>query len=115
MENNNNGSKRNNEDYELAVSMQDQFMKEHNVMDYANGCGIGLIGPDKVFGYHVYFPSKEELTNFPFKEDNYQGIPIEKTVIGVIRPLIKTNDELLERESNSKLDPRLRKQLSKPK
>jgi len=83
MENNNNGSKRNNEDYELAVSMQDQFMKEHNVMDYANGCGIGLIGPDKVFGYHVYFPSKEELTNFPFKEDNYQGIPIEKTVIGV--------------------------------
>ena len=85
---NNNGSKRNNEDYELAVNMQDQFMKEHNVMDHANGCGIGLVGPDKVFGYRVYFPSEEDLANFPFKEDNYHGIPIEKTVIGVIRPLI---------------------------
>lgn len=66
-----------------------KFQKEHNPMDYANGCGIGVPYIDKQYeiGISLMFETKEDMENFPYKESTYEGIPVYKRVVGIIRAL----------------------------
>jgi hypothetical protein len=65
-------------------------MEEFHVMEYANGCGIGIdlnsktsISEDDV-GFVICFETDEKRDKFPFKEKSYKGVPVFKVVIGEI-------------------------------
>ncbi len=70
------------------VEVQEQFVKEHDAMRYANGCGVG-IGSSKntELGLTLYFESEERLQSFPFKDERYNGVIVYRIVgIGKIIP-----------------------------
>lgn len=75
---------------EKLKELHEEFMKEYNVSEYSNGCGIGVDLDSKSecsegdLGFVVYFETKKDMESFPFKEINYKGIPVFKKVIGKI-------------------------------
>lgn len=70
--------------------LHEEFMKEHNVSAYSNGCGIGIDLDSKPecseddLGFICYFETKKDMESFPFKDTHYKGIPVFKKVIGKI-------------------------------
>jgi hypothetical protein len=66
--------------------LQDEFLQT-DVMDYANGVGIGAGDSTNPHGFTVMFESKEKLEAWPCKENSYKGVPINRKVVGVIRAL----------------------------
>ena len=77
---------------EKLKEIHKEFMEEHNVMDFANGCGIGVSPSYTVsepesnndIGFVIYFETKADMKRFPFKQEKYKDVPVFKVVIGKI-------------------------------
>ena len=72
---------------EELKKVQDKFMKQYNVMDYANGCGIPDLNKEYEVGLSLMFETQEDMEKFPYKESTFEGYPVYKRVVGVIRAL----------------------------
>lgn len=69
------------------IIVQEQFIQEHDVMRYANGCGVGIgSSRNSELGLTLYFESQEHLESFPFKDERYNGVIVYRIVSGKITP-----------------------------
>jgi hypothetical protein len=71
----------------MLIIVQEQFIQEHDVMRYANGCGIGIgSSNNSELGLTLYFENQERFDSFPFKDERYNGVIVYRIVSGKIIP-----------------------------
>jgi hypothetical protein len=73
------------------IEALNDFVEEFEFEFHSNpkflGGAIGLPSNETKEGIVLYFETKKALESFPFQEKTYKGYPVNKIVIGKIKPL----------------------------